>query len=144
MMSTKRMCLSPSRFQTDYEFSRYLENILTYELAENKLFLLTKHNETLTFIGQKKKPTYDSTTGKRQFIELFSRPEGITWKKKYYDEEGISEHKEAPLQDNFLGIQDFTPIVNHHYVVRVNEFIEPETNKIIWVKDMVIQSGVLQ
>jgi len=143
MMGTKRACMG-TLMQSDAEISDYLSRVTSYSINNQTLTLKTENGQQLNFSGSPTDEAKYGSKGVRKFIELNSTAKGIEWREVKYDSRWIRLKDDAPWQSNFPGIQGFTPKMNMHYIVRLHEYIDPTTKKVVWVKDMVTTSGILR
>lgn len=143
LMGTKRACMG-TLMQADSEISNYLSRVTSYSLNNQTLSLNTNNNQVLRFNGTPTDDTKYGSKGVRKFIELTNTSKGIQWREATYNSSWIQNNKDAAWHSNFPGIQGFTPEMNRHYIVRLHEYTNPQTNKTVWVKDMITRNGILK
>lgn len=142
-MSTEMACSDRRLMQTDAEMTAYLSNAVRYEIQGNNLTITTKNYETLRFQGTATAETKYGSKGIRKFIEINNSSAGLKWREAQYDKNWIRIKDNASWQDNFPGIEGFTPEMDHEYIVRIHEFVDTSTQSPVWVKDMVTMQGIL-
>nr|CAA6800083.1 MAG: Unknown protein [uncultured Thiotrichaceae bacterium] len=142
-MSTKRACIG-SLMKADAELLQLLMPVTNYQLNGQQLRLSGPVN-TLVFNGVVTDANRYDGEGVRKFIDVKSTKAGLLWREAKYDSNWVRINKDAPwTRGNFPGIQQFTPKVGMEYTVRINEFREASTGKVVWVKDRVTMTGMLK
>lgn len=143
MVSTRMACPDRRLMKTDHEINSYLSKITTYQHTGNTLKLISDQQQ-LTFSGKLKSPP-PSVKSTQKFIEIKSTSASIVWREAKYNSKWIQTNKQSSWRKTgYRGIDGFTPMAQHHYIVRIKEFRDPTTQQIKWTKDMIVRSGILR
>ncbi len=140
--STMMACETPL-MRADSEMTDLLGNVANYRLNGQQL-ILSGGGNALVFNGIVTDESRYGGGGVRKFIEIRNAGQGLSWREVTYDSNWVQNNKNAPwIQGNFPGIRDFKPEMNMTYIVRINEYRDQATGKVVWVKDMVTMQGIL-
>ena len=143
MMGTKRACIG-TLMQSDTEISNYLSRVSRYSLNGQTLTLSTTNGDTLNFKGMATAETKYGGEGVRKFIELKTTGTATEWREAKYDSKWIRIKDNAKWQSDFPGIEGFTSQTGRHYIVRIHEYKAPKTQGVVWVKDMVTMTAIIE
>lgn len=144
MMSTKRACVNRSLMKSDNEILSYLSGVTDYSINGRALTLTTAFKQRLVLKGTPTPQTKYGSEGVRKFIEITNTEQGIRWREAKYNGNWIRIKDNAAWETVYPGIQGFIPKNNYEYIVRIYEYTDPQTQKAVWVKDMVTSTGILK
>ena len=142
MMSTKRAC-AQQLMEADNEILSYLSGITNYAINGRALTLITAFQQRLVLKGTPTANTRYGSEGVRKFIEIRNTDEGLQWREAKYNSNWIRIKDNAAWETVFPGIQGFVPENNRQYIVRIFEYLDPETRQAVWVKDMITSNGII-
>ena len=143
MMSTKKACIE-SLMHADNEILSYISGITDYSINGRALTLTTAFKQRLVLKGTATPETQYGSQGVRKFIEINNTDQGLQWREAKYNSNWIRIQDNAPWETIYPGIEGFVPRNNYHYIVRINEYSDPQTLQKVWVKDMVTTTGIIR
>jgi len=144
MMSTKKACMAKPLMHSDNEILSYISGITDYSINGRALTLTTAFKQRLVFKGSPTAATQYGSEGVRKFIEIHNTNQGLQWREAKYNSNWIRIKDNARWETVYPGIQGFIPETNRKYIVRIFEYINPQTQQAVWVKDMVTSNGILK
>ncbi len=143
MMGTKMAC-ARKLMEADNEILSYLSGITNYAINGRALTLTTAFQQRLVLKGTPTAQTRYGGEGVRKFIEIRNSDEGIRWREAKYNSNWIRIRDNAAWETVYPGIQGFVPESNRQYIVRIFEYLDPQTQQSVWVKDMVTSNGIIK